>query len=147
MQAAVIALSRCTEELIARQLPNGGWPHTRGYAQAAVEPTALALLALPLNSTPERTAATAFLLRIQNQNGSWPALVGDDENGSGFTGLALYALRRCGVQEPGTARATRWLLRARGREAGWLWRWKFRTFDRNVRFDPSEFGWPWTPKR
>jgi hypothetical protein len=94
----------------------------------------------------EQAAAIDFLLRIQNSNGSWPPFAGDDENGSGFTGLALYALHRRGVQEPGTVRAVCWLLRARGRESGRLRGWKFRTFDRHVRFDPSKFGWPWMPE-
>jgi hypothetical protein len=26
-----------------------------------------------------------------------------------------------------------------------LWKWKFRTADRHVRFDPDKFGWPWVP--
>jgi hypothetical protein len=136
----------CTSELITRQLPNGGWPSTRRSTQAAVEPTALALLALPLNSVSERGAAIHFLLRIQNPNGSWPAFVGDDENGSGLTGLALYALHRCGVEGSATDRAIRWLLRFRGQESHWLWKWKFRILDRHVRFDPGKFGWPWDPE-
>src|ERR1700693_5992790 len=24
-----------------------------------------------------------------------------------------------------------------------FWRWKFKTADRNVRFDPDKYGWPW----
>jgi hypothetical protein len=36
-----------------------------------------------------------------------------------------------------------WLIAERGREAHWLWRWKFKTADRNVRFDPDKYGWPW----
>lgn len=143
MQAALRARSRCTRELIARQLPNGGWPCARRSAQAAVEPTALALLALPPNSIAERDAAIDFLLSIQNPNGSWPAFAGDDETGSGYTGLALYALNRLSVQGTATDRAVGWLLHARGRESSWLWRWKFRTFDRHARFDPGKFGWPW----
>lgn len=27
----------------------------------------------------------------------------------------------------------------------WLWRWKFKTADRNVRFCPDEYGWAWSP--
>jgi Prenyltransferase and squalene oxidase repeat len=146
MQEAHRARILCTEGLIRSQLPHGGWPSTRSSAQAAIEPTALALLALPLNSARERDAATGFLLRIQNQNGSWPAFVGDDERGSGYTGLALYALRRCGVEEAATDRATRWLLHSQGRESHWLWKWKFRVFDRHVRFDPGKYGWPWGPE-
>ena len=36
-----------------------------------------------------------------------------------------------------------WLLRERGKEGHWLWRWKFKTADRNVGFDPDKYGWPW----
>jgi hypothetical protein len=32
-----------------------------------------------------------------------------------------------------------------GAETHWLWKWKFRTTDRHVRFDPDKFGWPWVP--
>lgn len=124
-------------------MPNGGWPFARGVSQAAVEPTGLGLLALPPDSTREKSDAIRFLLRIQSPNGSWSAFAGDNEKGSGLTGLALYALYRYGVGGVATDRAVGWLLRARGQEAGWLWRWKFRTFDRRVRFDPSKFGWPW----
>jgi CubicO group peptidase (beta-lactamase class C family) len=31
----------------------------------------------------------------------------------------------------------------RGREGHWFWRWKFKTSDRNVRFNPDKYGWPW----
>ena len=32
-----------------------------------------------------------------------------------------------------------------GKESNWFWKWKFRTADRHVRFDPEKFGWPWVP--
>jgi hypothetical protein len=38
-----------------------------------------------------------------------------------------------------------WLIDARGREATWLWRWKLRTIDNKVQFDPTKFGWSWVP--
>ncbi len=136
----------CTEQLIARQLPQGGWPFNSNAKQSAVEPTALALLALPSNSVRERDAAIRFLLYIQNPNGSWPAFVGDDGEGSGFTGLAVYVLNCCGVGGKADDRASRWLLHSRGWESHWLWKWKFRTTDRHVRFDPDKFGWPWMPE-
>lgn len=44
-----------------------------------------------------------------------------------------------------TSRAVRWLLRSRGRESRWIWKWKFRRVDRHVRFDPDKFGWSWMP--
>ena len=133
----------CIQELIDRQLPDGGWPFSADTAQTAVEPTALALLALPSNSVGERDAAIRFLLHMQNANGSWPAFSGDDGGGSGLTGLALYALNRCSDQSMVINRAVHWLTECRGLESHWLWKWKFRTSDRHVRFDPEKFGWPW----
>jgi hypothetical protein len=41
-------------------------------------------------------------------------------------------------------RALKWLLAEKGAEGHWLWRWKFKTVDRNVRFDPDKYGWPWS---
>jgi hypothetical protein len=32
-----------------------------------------------------------------------------------------------------------------GKEYNWFWKWKFRTADRHVRFDPDKSGWPWIP--
>lgn len=136
----------CVQQLIDRQRADGGWPFTQDRKQSAIEPTALALLALPSNSPGERGAAIRFLLRTQNPNGSWPAFIGDDQDGCGFTGLVLYALGRCGVQAMGTDRAVHWLVETRGWESHWLWKWKFRTSDRHVRFDPDKFGWPWMPE-
>ena len=114
--------------------------------QSAVEPTALALLALPPYSVRERDAAIRMLLHIQNENGSWPAFSGDGREGSGFTGLALFALGRRYARGMVANRAVSWLTESRGWESHWLWKWKFRTSDRHVRFDPDKFGWPWMPK-
>ncbi len=136
----------CVQGLIDRQLPEGGWPFSSHTTQSAIEPTALALLALPSSSVRERDTAVRFLLRTQNANGSWPAFSGDDAGGSGLTGLALFALNCCRAQGMMTNRAVRWLLESRGRESHWLWKWKFRTSDRHVRFDPDKFGWPWMPE-
>jgi hypothetical protein len=41
-------------------------------------------------------------------------------------------------------KALRWLLESRGKEGHWFWRWKFKTADRYVRFDPDKYGWPWS---
>jgi len=136
----------CVETLIALQLPEGGWAYTSDTRQMATEPTALALLALPSNSSHEREAAIRSLVHAQNADGSWPAFGGDEAHGSGQTGLATYALSRCREQELPSSRALQWLLQSRGQESHWLWKWKFRTTDRRVRFDPDKFGWPWTPK-
>ncbi len=136
----------CLSELCHRQLPDGGWPFIASANQTAVEPTALACLALPPNLAAERNAAIRCLLQLQNPNGSWPAFRDDDDRGSGYTGLALYVLNRKGEQGLATSRAVHWLLHSQGRESHWLWKWKFRTSDRHVRFDPDKFGWPWMPE-
>ena len=136
----------CVQGLIDHQLPEGGWPFSSHTTQSAIEPTALALLALPSSSVRERDAAVRFLIRSQNANGSWPAFSGDDAGGSGLTGLVFYALNRCCAQEMVTNRAVQWLIESRGWESHWLWKWKFRTSDRHVRFDPDKFGWPWMPE-
>ena len=44
---------------------------------------------------------------------------------------------------PPSARAFAWLDSINGVEDHWLWKWKFRYFDRHVRFDPTKTGWPW----
>ena len=136
----------CVQALIEEQLPEGGWPYTSDAKQMAVETTALAVLALPSNFSHEREAAIRSLVHAQNANGSWPAFCGDDAHGSGYTGLAACALSGLEGKEMPTRRAVHWLLRCRGWESHWLWKWKFRTTDRHVRFDPDKFGWPWMPE-
>ena len=130
----------CVQALIERQLPEGGWLHTSDTKQMAIEPTALAVLALPWNLGHEREAAIRSLLHAQNPNGSWPAFCGDDAHGSWYTGLVACALGCFGEEEMPARRAVHWLLRYRGWESHWLWKWKFRTTDRHVRFDPDKFG-------
>jgi Prenyltransferase and squalene oxidase repeat len=146
MHAALEARQQLKQGLSSRQLPRGGWPYTQGSAQAALEPTCLALLALRAEPGPARDLAIRFLLDTQNPNGSWPALAGDDPEGSGLTGLSLLALNRCGIKRAAMDRGFQWLLNLRGWESHWLWRWKFKTSDRHVRFDPDRFGWPWVPE-
>jgi len=135
----------CWQALLQRQRPDGGWAFSPNSPQSALEPTALALLALPQCLTEPRQAASSFLSREQNGNGSWPAFVGDQAGGSGVTGLVVHSLMHSNAKHSSIDRAIRWLLNSRGQEAHWLWKWKFRTSDRHVRFDPSKFGWPWIP--
>jgi hypothetical protein len=106
----------------------------------AIEPTCLALLALRQD---QRTNAQS-LLGAQRPDGSWGAFATDDEP-SGLTGLAFLTLNTLGMFPEAADRAADWLLKAKGREAHWLWKWKFRTADTRVRFDPDKFGWPWEP--
>jgi hypothetical protein len=131
-----------TEVLRSRQMPSGGWAY-RGSAQESIETTCLAALAIMPN-TDNLSAAMAFLLRSQFGDGSWPAFRGDSE-GSWTTALAICALNMTGDFAAQRDKAARWLVTDRGREGNWLWRWKFKTVDRNVRFDPDKYGWSWSP--
>jgi hypothetical protein len=129
-------------ELAKRQLPRGGW----GFAssiQCALEPTCLALLALREEGGVTIRKGLEFLLRMQNPNGSWPAFDGDDADGCWVTALAVIVLAESRLGSSSTRRAITWLIESRGRESHWLWRWKFRLFDTQVRFDPDKYGWPW----
>lgn len=146
MQAVQEADPVLTEVLVDRQSRNGGWPFAEGASQSTLEPTCLALLALSREESSARKRAIRFLLDAQHPDGSWPTFVGDDTEGCGLTGLALFALQRCGINGQATERAMRWLLNLRGWESHWLWKWKFRTTDRRVRFNPEKYGWPWTPE-
>lgn len=132
-------------ELIRRQLPCGGWPALASSAQAALEPTCYSLLALGSGAKHVRGCARGFLLRLQNPNGSWPVFEGDDHEGSWVTSLVAMALRDTVPALPARLKGLHWLLRSAGKEGHWFWKWKFRTADRQVRFDPDKFGWPWFP--
>lgn len=127
--------------LASRQLVSGGWSFAASQ-QASVEATCLAAFALADETLPNAGASTQFLLKSQFPGGCWPAFEGDSE-GSWTTALSLCYLN--GMTDFASARekAFHWLVEERGREAHWFWRWKFKTADRNVRFDPDKYGWPW----
>lgn len=129
-------------ELGRRQLSNGGWSNGTECQQAALEPSCLAALALRNRADAWRRVRN-FLLRTQNSDGSWPAFDGDDREGSWTTSLALITLYDCSFTA--CRRGFRWLLKFAGRESNYFWRWKFLTADRQVRFDPAKYGWPWFP--
>jgi len=110
---------------------------------AAVEPICLASLALRHNSGPELKNALRILLGSQKGDGSWAPLLADEGDGCWTTALAALVLVALGAAPERLRYAIRWLLEARGREANWFWRWKFRTIDTRVKFDPSKYGWSW----
>jgi hypothetical protein len=110
--------------------------------QESLEATCLAELALAPERQASSSAAILFLLKSQLSNGGWPAFLGDSE-GSWTTALALCTLNSTGDFTAAREEAFRWLYAERGREGHWFWRWKFKTSDRNVRFDPDKYGWPW----
>jgi len=112
--------------------------------QAAIEPTCFAYLALRSDPVYASRLDPDALLKTQLAEGGWPAFPGDTEP-SWTTALAINAL---GFYENGAAARSKgieWLLNARGREAHWLWKWKFRWIERAAPIDPEKFGWPWMP--
>jgi hypothetical protein len=138
-------LREMRERLAAWQLPQGGWAYRAGTQQSALEPTCLALLALESCGLGAWEKGIRFLVRTQNPNGSWPAFEGDDQRGSWTTALALLALRDRSEHGPALDKGWRWLLESKGKESNWFWKWKFRTADRHVQFNPDKYGWPWMP--
>jgi hypothetical protein len=140
-----IVLSNVLSELALRQLPCGGWAALASSSQPAIEPTCYAALALSSVPVGDLERAQGFLLRSQNPNGSWPVVPGDDQDGGWVTSLAIVALRDLALAIPARLQGFQWLLNCTGKESNWLWKWKFRTTDRHVRFDPDKYGWPWFP--
>jgi hypothetical protein len=129
--------------LTSRQLSSGGWSFI-GSQQESMEATCLAALALGAEVDVNSSAAITLLLKTQLRDGSWPAFRGDSE-GSWTTALAVCTLNMTGDFAAQRDNAVRWLLANGGREGHWLWRWKFKTLDRAVRFNPDKYGWPWSP--
>jgi hypothetical protein len=141
-----VVFSGLLAELILRQLPCGGWAALASSSQPALEPTCFAALALGSFPGGALERAQEFLLHTQNPNGSWPAFSGDESDGAWVTSLALIALRDVVLGIPAKLQGVHWLVSCAGKESNWFWKWKFRTADRHVRFDPDKFGWPWFPE-
>lgn len=129
------------ETLGANQRPRGTW----GYCgtQDSVESTCLAILALRRHPSTKLMRATQALMALQNADGSWPAFTGDDPEECWTTALAVLSLMPVQQGRKPLASGIQWLIDARGREANWFWRWKFRTVDKSVQFDPAKYGWNW----
>jgi hypothetical protein len=108
----------------------------------STEESALTLLALR-HSSPDPIP----LLRQQRPSGAWSAFPDTEIPNAYPTALALLALRpyQTPAVQQAADRAFEFLSGLQGRESHWLWQWKFRLFDRQVRFDPSKSGWPWVP--
>jgi len=104
------------------------------------EEAALKLLALRKSGADPNT-----LIRMQHPSGGWPGFLGIGPPSAFHTGLALVALRpfQTPSVQPVAERAFGWLSVLDGLESHWLWRWKFRVFDKQVQFDPMKSGWPW----
>src|SRR5450759_2372916 len=129
------------EVLRANQKTTGTWGY-RGN-QDSVEATCLVMLALCRQPGNELARAMHALQALQNADGSWPAFTGDEAEGCWTTALAVLSLIAGRHAAKSIALGIQWLIDARGREATWLWRWKLRTVDNKVQFDPAKFGWSW----
>jgi hypothetical protein len=126
------------------RLNAGGAPAQSGY-QVSAESNSLSVLALRREASRELTRTLHALLALQNADGSWCAFAGDERNGCWVTALAALSLMVTGSGRDRVGAAIRWLVNAKGREASWLWRWKLRTLDNQVRIDPAKYGWSWVP--
>jgi hypothetical protein len=131
------------QNIAERQLETGGWGYA-GSQQASIETTCLCALGLAWEAQANVAMAIRFLLESQRTDGGWPAFQGDPEP-SWTTALALSSLTVVNDLSDARERALKWLLSERGKESHWFWRWKFKTADREVRFDPDKYGWPWCP--
>jgi len=128
--------------LLEQQNPaSGAWGYRRG--QDAVEPTCLALMAIRAGKGASGRLAARWLEEQQTASGACHAFVGHDEDACWTTSLAVISLVNSFPTSAGLQRVVQWLIKARGREAQWLWRWKFQTVDTKVSFDPAKFGWGW----
>jgi len=111
--------------------------------QQSIEAACFAILALRNDPLADLKLALHDIEDLQNNDGSWPAFIGDDAEGCWTTSLAVLSLMAVGQETERLNSAIRWLLNAEGREANWLWRWRFRAIDHSVQFDPTKYGWSW----
>ncbi len=79
-----VAVQSLRALLAQKQLSSGGWAALSPSSQTALEPTALACIALGRTFKSVHNRATAFLSGIQNPNGSWPVFPGDDQKAHGL---------------------------------------------------------------
>jgi hypothetical protein len=111
--------------------------------QWSIEAACFAILALRNDPPADLKPALHDIEDLQNNDGSWPAFLGDDAEGCWTTSLAVLSLMAVGRETERLKSAISWLLDAEGREANWLWRWRFRAIDNGVQFDPTKYGWSW----
>jgi hypothetical protein len=137
---------RLVEELSRRRLPvEGGWGHSS--AQFGTEATSLALLSLCSSQAGsfamKRDLPT--LLAKRRSNGTWPATADGVGKSIWATALAVNTLTYAQANPAMIAPSIDALVQSRPLEASRFVRLKFRFSDRQVRFDPTKYGWPWVP--
>lgn len=131
------------KELKRRELPHGGWSYSTSR-QVSLETTCLVNLSLLAERPFGASQVIRTLLGWQLSDGGWPSFIGDREP-SWITSLAICVLNSANDSSSARERGQSWLLKTKGREGEWFWRWKFKSVDRAVRFDPERYGWPWLP--
>jgi hypothetical protein len=131
------------QELHRRELTGGGWSFS-GSPQMSLETACLASFSVLAEHPSLAPHVVRPLLRAQLPDGSWPSFIGDEEP-SWTTALVICVLNSANDASGARERGQSWLLKTKGREGDWLWRWKFKLADRAVRFNPDRYGWPWLP--
>jgi hypothetical protein len=111
----------------------------------SLEPVCFRTIALRRDAGDELDSALALVERLQASDGGWSPVVGDEQPSSWTTALAALTLITTGRSNALLQRAICWLIESKGREGNWRWRWKFRNLDKEVKFDPSKYGWNWLP--
>jgi len=107
----------------------------------------LALLALRSSTWASIAKVQGFtaLMSRRLSCGLWPAV--EDSKGASFwtTAIAVNALMILGAEPETLASSVNALVHSCPLEASWFVRLKFQFSDRQVRFDPTKYGWPWVP--
>jgi len=89
-------------EIVARQLPDGSFPHVAGGARGGINDTAFAILALSAaegGGLPDRLRRAAdWLVSVQGSEGGWGYAPGVDVSAD-MTGAVIQALRGAGLRE------------------------------------------------
>jgi len=113
--------SRATLE---RQLRSGGWSYF-GSQQSSVEATSLAVMAFEHGIAECSSIWIRSDARSAEARRGWPASLGTRKP----VGQRpwRYVLNGTGEFTSAREKAFHWLVAERGREAHWLWRWKFKT--------------------
>ncbi len=139
------ALRARLDWLNAAQNSDGGWAYRTGL-QSWVEPTTWAVIAIAAADRSSRALlrGSAYIVSLQNQDGSWPACAGVP-GGHWSTSLAISAGLRLQFPSPRLARAAGWLSEVCGSESGILPRLGALLDPGSVEFDRRLVGWNWTP--
>ena len=86
------------------------------------------------------------MLACQRPNGLWPA-VGDEKADVNIwaSAIAVNTLMILGTPPERLGASLDALVHWQPLEASWLVRLRFRLSGRQVRFDPTKYGWAWVP--